>query len=237
MRDSISSVEVAERFAKPHRNVLGSIRKLISEDCNSEAFFFESEFTSKQNKKLPCYDMSFSGFSLLTDTWGFSRGDAAPVKAAIIGEFGESCVVLSSVRTRREDCFYDMLTEIFPFTKIFRQYNVAGYRVDFYMPEHFLFIEFDEEQHFSDAAKKKDADRWESIRGFVMDNFDDKIELIRVDVGNELRGIGAIAGYMAMTGLNATHVTGLYDSYKSKLQVEDRVSEPPKDALFLLNFK
>ena len=157
MRNSICSTEVASRFNRTHRHVLRDIRKLINEDWNARAFFSDSEYTSQQNKKLPCCDMTFSGFSLLTDTWGFSRGDAAPVKAAIIGEFGESCVVLSSARTRREDCFYDMLTEIFPFTKIFRQYHVAGYRADFYMPDHFLFIEFDEEQHFSDVAKKKDA--------------------------------------------------------------------------------
>ncbi|MGL5566011.1 MAG: Rha family transcriptional regulator [Plesiomonas sp.] len=218
MRNSICSTEVASRFSRTHRHVLRAIKKLIKEDLNASAFFSESEYTSQQNKKLPCYDMTFSGFSLLTDTWGFSRGAAAPVKAAIIGEFGESCVVLSSARTRREDCFYEMLTDIFPFTKILRQYHIAGYRADFYMPEHFLFIEFDEEQHFSDAAKKKDTERWESIRGFIAGNFDDKVELIRVDVGNELRGIGAIAGYMAMTGLNATCVTRLYDSYKSKIE-------------------
>lgn len=218
MRNSICSTEVASRFNRTHRHVLVAIRKLINEDWNARAFFSDSEYTSQQNKKLPCCDMTFSGFSLLTDTWGFSRGDAAPVKAAIIGEFGESCVVLSSARTRREDCFYDMLTEIFPFTKIFRQYHVAGCRADFYMPDHFLFIEFDEEQHFSDEAKKKDAERWKAIRGFVMENFDDKTSLIRVDAGNELRGIGAIAGYMAMTGPNAVAVTGLYDSYKSKME-------------------
>ena len=218
MRNSIRSTEIADRFSKTHRHVLRSIGKLIKEDCNAEQFFTESEYTSQQNKKLPCYEMSFSGFSLLTDTWGFSRGDSAPIKAAIISEFGESCVVLSSSRTRREDCFYDMLTEIFPFTKIFRQYHIAGYRADFYMPEHFLFIEFDEEQHFSSSAKKEDADRWAAIRGFIMEKFDDKIELIRVDVGNELRGIGAIAGYMAMTGLDATSVTRLYDSYQPSLQ-------------------
>ena len=237
MRNSICSTEVASRFNRTHRHVLRDIRKLINEDWNARAFFSDSEYTSQQNKKLQCYDVTFSGFSLLTDTWGFSRGESAPAKAAIIGEFGESCVVLSSARTRREDCFYDMLTEVFPFTKIFRQYHIAGYRVDFYMPEHFLFIEFDDEQHFSDKARKNDEERWSSIKSFLTDNFDDKVELIRVDVGNELRGIGAIAGYMAMTGLNATHVTGLYDSYKSKLQVEDRVSEPPEDAPLLLNFK
>lgn len=217
MRNSICSIELADRFGKPHRHVLRSIKKLIKEDCNARAFFSESEYTSQQNKKLPRYEISFSGFSLLTDTWGFSRGDAAPVKAAIIGEFGESCVVLSSARTRREDCFYDMLTEIFPFTKIFRQYHIAGYRADFYMPEHFLFIEFDEEQHFSDTARIKDEERWLSIRSFVMENFDDKIELIRVDVGNELRGIGAIAGYMALTSQSGVAVTNLYNSYKSKI--------------------
>ena len=217
MRVSICSTEVADRFGKGHRNVVISIRKLMAEDWNSRAFFVESEYTTNQNKKLKCYEMGFSGFSMLTDTWGFSRGKSAIVKAEIIGEFGESCVVLSSVRTRREDCFYDMLTEIFPHTKVIRQYHIAGYRVDFYMPEHFLFIEFDEEQHFSESHRQNDIARWAAISSFVNDKFDDKIELIRVDAGHELRGIGAIAGYMALSSQNGVAVTRLYDSYKSKM--------------------
>ena len=217
MRVSICSTEIADRFGNGHRNVVRAIRKLMAEDWNSRAFFVESEYTSKQNKTLKCYEMNFSGFSLLTDTWGFSRGASAPVKAAIIAEFGETCVVLSSSRTRREDCFHDMLTEIFPQTKILRQYHIAGYRVDFYMPEHFLFIEFDEEQHFSESHRQKDSARWAAISSFVNDEFDDKIELIRVDVGHELRGIGAIAGYMALSSQNGVAVTSLYDGYKSKV--------------------
>ena len=189
MRVSICSTEVADRFGKGHRNLVRSIRKLMVDDWNSRAFFVESEYISKQNKKLKCYEMNFSGFSLLTDTWWFSRGESAPVKASIIAEFGETCVVLSSSRTRREDCFYEMLTEIFPHTKVIRQYHIAGYRVDFYMPEHLLFIEFDEEQHFSERNRQNDIERWEAISSFVSGEFDDKIELIRVDVGNELRGI------------------------------------------------
>ena len=217
MIESICSVDVAERFGKPHRQILDIIKKILYLDCNAKAFFIEAEYVTKQNKKLKCYEMNFSGFSLLTDTWGFSRGASAPVKAAIIAEFGETCVVLSSSRTRREDCFYEMLTEVFPQTKILRQYHIAGYRVDFYMPEHFLFIEFDEEQHFSESHRQNDIDRWEAISSFVNDEFDDKIELIRVDVGHELRGIGAIAGYMALSSLDAIAVTSLYGSYKSKV--------------------
>ena len=217
MRSSICSTEVADRFGKGHRTVVRSIRKLIDEDWNSRAFFVESEYTSKQNKRLTCYEMGFSGFSMLTDTWGFSRGESAIVKAEIMGEFGESCVVISSVRTRREDCFYDMLTEVFPRTKVIRQYHIAGCRVDFYMPEHLLFIEFDEEQHFSESYRQKDKERWDAISSLVGSEFDDKIELIRVDAGHELRGIGAIAGYMALSSLNSVAVTSLYDSYKSKM--------------------
>lgn len=216
MIESICSIDVAERFGKPHRQILDIIRKILCLDCNAKAFFVESEYVTKQNKTLKCYEMNFSGFSLLTDTWGFSRGASAPVKAAIIAEFGETCVVLSSSRTRREDCFHEMLTEIFPQTKILRQYHIAGYRVDFYMPEHFLFIEFDEEQHFSESHRQNDSERWAAISSFVNDEFDDKIELIRVDVGHELRGIGAIAGYMALSSLDAIAVTSLYNSYKPK---------------------
>ena len=62
-----------------------------------------------------------------------------------------------------------------------------------------------------------DIDLISAISSFVNDEFDDKIELIRVDAGHELRGIGAIAGYMALSSQNGVAVTSLYDSYKSKV--------------------
>lgn len=217
MRESITSVEIAERFGKFHRNIAIAIRKLLKEDLNSEAFFVKSQYVSKQNKKLDMYVMDFSGFSLLTDTWGFSRGKSAAIKAEIMSEFGESCVVLSSVRTRAEDRFHEMLSEFLYGVKIIRQYAIAGCRVDFYIPEYNVFIEFDEEQHFSSSYRGDDRSRWESIKKFIQDNFDDSCNLIRVDKGCELRGISAIIGYIAMNSPHAIAVTDMYKNYdKSK---------------------
>lgn len=39
------------------------------------------------------------------------------------------------------------------------QYNVDGYRIDFYIPKLNIAIEYDEEHHFTEANIKKDMDR------------------------------------------------------------------------------
>lgn len=213
MRKSINSKEIADRFGLIHRNVLRSIRKIIQKDYNASSFFTESEYVSSQNKTLPSFDMDFSGFSYLTDSFGYSRGASAVVKAEIMREFGESCVVVSSVRTRGEDCFSDMLKRATIGVDIVRQYAIAGYRVDFYLPEFGLFIEYDEEQHFSQRHRDADDNRWAAIRGYIKEHFDDEISLIRVDAGSEFEGIGAIIGFMAYTSHNGTGATGIYDRY------------------------
>ena len=213
MRKSISSKEIAERFGFVHRDVTRSIRKILKEDYNASSFFTKTEYVSSQNKPLPSFDMNFSGFSYLTDTRSYSRGENAVVKAEIMREFGESCVVVSSVRTRREDCFFDMLKRATIGVDIVRQYAIAGYRVDFYLPEFGLFVEYDEEQHFSKQHRDADDNRWAAIRGYIKDRFDDEIRLIRVDAGSEFEGIGAIIGFMALSTQNGIGATGIYDRY------------------------
>lgn len=214
--DSISSKEVAERFGKVHRNVIRDIKKLINHDGSSSSLFTESTYVTEQNKTLMCFDMSFGGFSLLTDTQGYCRGRNASVKSEIINEFGEPCVVLSDSRERSEDLFHDMLAKATNGVNIIRQYRIAGYRVDFYMPDFCLFIEYDEEHHLSRTNKRMDDARWAAIREHVRYHFDDGIALIRVDKGDELAGIGAIIGFMAYSTLDATGATGIYDRYIEK---------------------
>lgn len=212
MINSITSIEVSEAFVVDHRKLLRSIRGLIDSDENAKSMFLESIYTSKQNKKLPSFIMSFEGFSLLTDTWRFSRGEWAHVKAKLVNEFGRECVVVSSVRTRAEDDFYHMLSGILWNKKIVRQYPYAGFRIDFCIPHCGLFIEFDEEQHFSKSHMDSDVDRWKKITEAYFDQYDESPPLIRVKKGDELRGIGKILGYLAAEGSpNASDICSLYE--------------------------
>ena len=91
MREKIDTLAIAERFNKPHTVVLRSVRTLTElGDPLVSCCFMGREYTSRQNKKQPMFEMGLNGFCMLTDTWGYSRGKSAPIKAQILSEFGES---------------------------------------------------------------------------------------------------------------------------------------------------
>ena len=208
MRKIIDTLEMSERFGKSHKNILQTLRSSLGNNDNLvDALFFQKTYNSKQNKVCPMYEMGLEGFCLLTDTWSFSRGDAAFVKAEILKEFGESFAVIGSHRSRFEDDFYRMLSDCFHMEKIIRQFPISSYRVDFYFPEWGFIVEYDEEQHLSSRVKREDAEREEAIRRYMREEFSDIIDIIRVKKGEEFRGLSAIAGQMALCSNNATAIT------------------------------
>lgn len=208
MRKNISTKEIADRFGKVHRNLMRDVARLLEHDdpCVN-SMFVKSSYISLQNKRLSCYTMGVSGFCLITDTWGYSRGRSAPVKAEILSEFGETFVVVGSARTRHEDNFYRMLTEFLSKDKVIKQFPIGGHRVDFYLPDYSLVIEYDEEGHFSAAAKRADEGREVAVRHLFSSEFDDSVIFVRVSKGDELAGLSRIAATIALCTSNATGIT------------------------------
>lgn len=207
-REDICTTEIAKRFGKAHRNILIEVRRLIEQgdDVIGESIT-ESSYISPQNKSLPCYKLGLAGFCLLTDTWGYSRGDSAIVKAEILREFGEDFAVVGSRRTRSEDCFYDTLKRFLSKDRIVRQMPIGKYKADFYLIDYGIIVEYDEEQHFSKSAREADAEREKGIHDFFAEKFDDTVSIIRVKIGSEIEGLAKIAGAIALATVNATGIT------------------------------
>ncbi len=84
---TVSSLKVAERFRKNHRDVLRSIRDLeISADYR-ERNFAPSSYLNEQNKEQPCYNITRDGFAILA--MGFTGPDAMKWKVAFIEAFNQ----------------------------------------------------------------------------------------------------------------------------------------------------
>ena len=82
---TVSSLKVAEKFGKAHTVILRSIRNL---DCSEEFRlnnFAPSSYTNKQNKTVPCYEITRDGFSFLC--MGFTGKEAAKWKEGFIKAF------------------------------------------------------------------------------------------------------------------------------------------------------
>ena len=82
---SVCSKEIADNFGKTHRDVTRAISLM---DCSQEfrgANFAHSFYTSEQNKKLKCFDITRDGFSFLC--MGFTGKKAGQWKEAYISAF------------------------------------------------------------------------------------------------------------------------------------------------------
>lgn len=82
---TVSSLKVAEKFNKAHRTILLSVRSLDCSDEFKQHNFMLSSYTNKQNKTVPCYEMTRDGFSFLC--MGFTGKEAAQWKESFIKAF------------------------------------------------------------------------------------------------------------------------------------------------------
>ena len=82
-----TSVDVAEKFGKRHANVIRDIRDLINNDSSLSKMFYETTYTTKQNKALPCFYITRDGFSLLV--MGFTGKKALDWKLKYINAFNQ----------------------------------------------------------------------------------------------------------------------------------------------------
>lgn len=83
----VSSLQVADDFNKKHKDVLETIRKLTAENSALLEMYYESSYTSSQNKELPMYLMNRDGFTFLV--MGFTGKQANGWKLKYIQAFND----------------------------------------------------------------------------------------------------------------------------------------------------
>lgn len=83
-----SSLEIASNFEKPHKDVLRSIDRVMSElgPDFTERNFSPSEYTDKTGRKLRCFDLTRDGFSIVA--MGFTGSKAMDWKQKYLEAFG-----------------------------------------------------------------------------------------------------------------------------------------------------
>lgn len=82
-----NSLLVAAKFGKKHKDVLRSIRTLISSAQNCAQFFYSDNYKDSTGKKNELYVMNRDGFSLLV--MGFTGKDALKFKLDFINAFNK----------------------------------------------------------------------------------------------------------------------------------------------------
>lgn len=89
-----TSLLVAQKFGKEHKNVLASIREMISSAENSAQYYYSSSYKDSSGKSNDMYVMNRDGFSLLV--MGFTGKDALAFKISFIEAFNKMEQALKS---------------------------------------------------------------------------------------------------------------------------------------------
>jgi len=128
---------------------------------------------------------------------------------------------------RTEFVFADLLSEVvgWAFT-IESQYKVLNYRVDFYLPEWNIVIEYDEPRHKSPFVQKLDMIREKKIKAELNCVF------VRVNQGEESQGIGAICKlvFVPSSVKRTLERTGRADLKRALIQFggQDLIAQTPR---------
>ena len=137
-----TSLVVAETFGKRHNNVMRDI-----EGLPPNSYFIKSSYIHPQNKQsYPMCYLTREGFLLLTSSY---RGkDVLGKKMQILSKTN---MIPPSLPERKEiEFFMELRQAIEPFEEeltLHQQYSVLNYKIDGYIEELNLVIEYDEPHH------------------------------------------------------------------------------------------
>ena len=82
----VSSLEIAKKFGKEHKNVLQTIGNLVAENSATKSMIYETSYENR-GRQYPMYLMNRDGFSLLV--MGFTGKEALDWKVKYIEAFNE----------------------------------------------------------------------------------------------------------------------------------------------------
>ena len=96
----INSLELSKVFEKDHRNILRTINNLLDDDFTKLNFPL-SEYTDSTGRKLPCYNLTRDGFSLLV--MGFTGAKAYKWKIEFIKAFNLMEAELNRIKATQQN--------------------------------------------------------------------------------------------------------------------------------------
>ena len=114
-----TSILVAEKFERNHRDILRAIKKLDCSPDFTERNFTLSEYEDITGRKLPMYQMTKDGFIFLV--MGFTGSKAAKFKEDYINAFNEMHDYINSEQKQLYKEYVDALEQFEKFSELASQ--------------------------------------------------------------------------------------------------------------------
>ena len=165
----MNSVEIAKKYNKQHKHVLDAIRNVLKRNPELSSHFKKTFYINLQNKKQPMYSFDLVGENVIENKFKYN------------------------VRNARFE--YKMLNELCDFLdelhiKYIKQYPILTYKIDLFLPDYNLSVEYDEEQH--KFKQKYDKNRENNIKDILGCEFVriKENETVGTAIGRILKEIG-----------------------------------------------
>ena len=149
---TMSSLEIAQLTGKEHRNVLRDIRTMLEELYSEKGIpnFGDTYLNEQNGQKYPVFNLPKQECLTLLHGYKFMSNEAY---AKVVDYFKD--VEITAKFVRKEYSFgEDVIKKLFNDYTVISQFSVLGkYKLDWYVPELKLAIEFDEQHHKSNRVK------------------------------------------------------------------------------------
>ena len=144
-----------------HKDLLAKIKKELNVLELGQQCFILSSYKDKKGELRPCFSLNRDGLKHLIDMT--KSRDKIPLQKAYESLGGDYTKVVCI--DRFETTFFNKLSDTLSVLNIEleTQFNVLNYRIDGYIADYNLVIEYDEVQHFVEPQKSKDEKREKEI--------------------------------------------------------------------------
>ena len=178
----VSSRDVSSKFNRRHDDLVRTIDRYLRNNngintIKIEGYFIESSYKSR-GKDYKEYLMNINGVEILLNSFKYVDEDFYINKKYFEEIFNCELKTNKIILKREEFVFEDIVKKLFSSfnIKIITQYSIGKFRIDFYIKELNLAIEFDEWHH----KKKLDEDRENEIR-----KINKHIKFYRIDANED----------------------------------------------------
>lgn len=146
---TMSTLEIAELTGKQHKDVLYDTRKMF-EGLEIDSADASAQYKDRTGRTLPMFNLDKEECLTLLHGYKFMSNEAY---SKVVEYFKD--VEITPKFVRKEYSFgEDIVKKLFDGYTVISQFSVLGkYKLDWYIPELKLAIEFDEQHHKSSKAK------------------------------------------------------------------------------------
>jgi very-short-patch-repair endonuclease len=151
---SITTVELAKRIRRHHNHVMRDTEKMLTRLYGKEELkFFKETYIDTRNKVQPCYRLFKHEICSYLNSMRNTKNSENINN--LCKELGINVNNVCIPSRRKEFKFgEEIVKNLFSDYKIIPQFQVQDYRIDWYIPELKIAIEFDENHHCGPNSKR-----------------------------------------------------------------------------------